>query len=502
MPGILPRYEVNDKTLNELTADEFRKRQDAIKLYWRYYGGDHHKPLRPDTNGHDDNILINLCGRSVEKMVEFIGIPKQLELPGEQDAPKPAPAPAVNPNGQPDMAALMQPQPVPEAPKESPQQIALDELFDAFRADVPQLFVSGMVAGHVFLKINQDDDESWRLDLLDAQHILAFWDITNVRRKLFYRMEWMMGDDKRRVDIVPDWLLEQNPVPRAPQSWAIIEYEMKGMSSRWVELTRDAWAYEFPPIIDWANKRQPHHYYGVSNLRNAVPLNDAVNFIASNTGRIIKYHAHPRTIAKGVAAEDIEMTSVDGFFTIPNPEAEVTNLEMQSDLASSMNFFGQLKGEFFADQRMVDLSTIRDKLGQVTNFGVRMIFNEQLENADEKRRIYGDGLTLAFQRLAIVNGTEVEKPEARWDDPLPANRAEAVKTAQGEIALGVSHQTVFEDLGRDYFKEQELKQAEGGAQMDNTVRLLEQFGNTGGAANLFGNNVNRQAERESRRVPA
>jgi hypothetical protein len=466
MPAILPKYNVNDRLLNDLTASEFQARKTQIDLYWNYYNGAHHKPLKIRQGEYDDNIIINLCGRSADKLTEFIGIPNRLDLPGDVDGDE-----------------------------DSPQQMLLNEAVQAHEPDIPQVFIAGMVTGHVFLKINQEDDgATWRLDLIDGRHIIVFWDTTNVRRKLYYRMEWQMGNEKRRVDMVPDWLLDASeaegevmPVPGVPERWTVIEYQMKGSSSRWEEIARDEWAFSFAPIVDWANKRVPHQYYGASNLKNAIPLNDAVNFVASNTGRIIKYHAHPRTIGLGMEASDVKGTSIDGLLTISAKpgDAEISNLEMQSDLSSSMAFFNQLKGEFFAEQRMVDLSTIRDRLGQVTNFGVRMIFNEQLENSDEKRRVYGQWLSRAFQRLLTVMAMEVEEPEAQWDDPLPTNRMEAVQTAQIENDLGVSKQTLFDDLGRDYFKEQERRADEGVAGQDGLISALDRFGQVGGAQELF-----------------
>lgn len=116
----------------------------------------------------------------------------------------------------------------------------------------------------------------------------------------------------------------------------MILYERGGW--RVVPETEVRWGYEWPPILDWKNLPNPHQYYGLSDLEMA-DLNDAVNFIASNTGRIIKVHAHPKTIGVGVLGKDVQETSVDSFWTIPNADAKVYNLEMQSELRSSLEFF-------------------------------------------------------------------------------------------------------------------------------------------------------------------
>src|SRR5690606_10543777 len=118
-----------------------------------------------------------------------------------------------------------------------------------------------------------------------------------------------------------------------PEGWVIIEYE-QNQRKEWIELTRDNWDFPFAPIVDWANQSRPHTYYGQTSLTNP-GLNDSINFVASNTARIIKFHAHPKSIGKGVDPDKIVETPIDGFYAIPD-NADVYNLEMQSDLMSSM----------------------------------------------------------------------------------------------------------------------------------------------------------------------
>ena len=88
-------------------------------------------------------------------------------------------------------------------------------------------------------------------------------------------------------------------------------------------------------------------YYGDPDLVRP-ELNDALNFVASNTMRIIKHHGHPKTIGTGMRASEVQETAVDGFWSVPNPDAKIANLEMQSDLGSSMAFLQLLQQWFFA----------------------------------------------------------------------------------------------------------------------------------------------------------
>src|SRR6185369_17603799 len=84
MPGVtITQYNPNDKGVNGAGDKERVARQKYIALRWRYYDGDHDKPLKVRVGEKDGNILLNLCGRSVDKTVEFIGVPKSFETEGD-----------------------------------------------------------------------------------------------------------------------------------------------------------------------------------------------------------------------------------------------------------------------------------------------------------------------------------------------------------------------------------------------------------------------------------
>jgi hypothetical protein len=183
-----------------------------------------------------------------------------------------------------------------------------------------------------------------------------------------------------------------------------------------------------------------------------------------------------------VEPDQVKATSIDGFFSVPDT-ADVFNLEMQSDLSSSMAMFTQLKAEFFAGRRVLDLSTVRDRLGQITNFGVRMLFSEMIELRDEKTRLIGGGLAATFQRLLAMDGVEAGAPVVKWGDALPVNRVEALQAATLEKELGTaSVQTLSADLKRDYIVEQERKREEAAGAGEVLANMFDQIALSGGLA--------------------
>jgi SPP1 Gp6-like portal protein len=475
-----PSFEDDDNHANA----EYLKRKQKIEMYREYYEGDQKPPLK------SDNIILNLCGQVVNDMASFCANePPQVRIEGGFDRVKEA-------NLETGKEELVE--------VRSPEQIKLDEFWEAnnFAEWLMDVFLSGQVAGHNFVRLIVDDGLQWeevgtgqdisvRVEMLDQVFTQAFWRPSNRKEVLWYRLSWTEAvtgskGEARRQDIVPMWLYE-NRAPELNDGWLIIEYAETG-GKRFQEIGRDVWLYPFAPIVDWKNKHEPFDFYGCSDLAYITRLNDSVNFIASNTGKIIKYHASPKTVVLGAAANQVVPTAIENILSIDEDNAKIENLEMQSDLASSMNFQQQLEAKFFAATGVVDLATVRDKLGQITNFGVRMMFSKQLAQATMKRRLYGDGIAEISRRALAIMGVTVKKPTVTWKDPLPLNELEATDTALKQNSGGfASKQTLTEKLGYDFGIEQaqiaEETIDELAAKVDEVTQLQSVGGDSG---NPFG----------------
>lgn len=484
MPAIPPIYNPNDKAINKQGDDERVARQKYISERWSYYDGNQFKWLKKDAGwSRDDNITINLCGRSVDKAVEFIGTPDEFEVEGAKTA-QPA-AEVANLDGDARTLALKE---------------ALEITWEEYQQDCPEIIQSNLISGHTFVKLYFDSGNQPSMTLLDPQYMMVFWNHMNARQLLFYRMQWQRGDDTYMQDIVPDWMLmgiDADTLPVA-ENWVIIDYKQSktGVFNDvgWTTIKQEVWPYPFPPIVDWAFKRRPHQYYGVSFLHNSVELNDAVNFIASNTARLIKHNAHPKVFAFGFTIGD--ETAVGGVWDgLPiDTGARIQQLEMFSQtIGSSVNYLTMLKAEFFANQRILDQANVQDKVGGITNFGVRMLFSDQVEMTDEARASIGKGLAEIMRRLLIMGGAAVEqKIEPSWPEMLPQNQLELLQAAKIESELGTtSLTTLTESIGRDPEKEKELKATE----TTNTAGLLADVLNMSGNRGLFGGSSNGLASR-------
>jgi hypothetical protein len=453
MPAIpISTYNPNDIGVNEIAVKERKERVEYIQRKWNYYDGSHDKPLKTYTGERDDNIILNLCGRAVDRISEFIGIPDAIKvLSATEDA----------------------------AAGYETMQAELDADYARARSDVPGIILSGMVAGHAYIKLYLDRNNVPTMAPIDPAKVTVFWDVNDTKQVLFYRLSWKVGDTHYQQDIVPDWLMKTGDelYPADPLSWKIFDYTSRD-GTKWIDKANQDWPYPFAPIVERPHKKRPFQFYGVSQLHTATHLNDAVNFTMSNIGRIIKFHAHPKTFIFG--AELDAKNSVSGYWDNLPTDAKVQLVEMGGDLQSSMRTLEILRSEFFTRQRVLDNATVKDKVGALTNFGVRMLFSEMIELRDELTIQYGGLLEQAFGCLLLMRGIQVPGTEAQWSDPLPVNRLEVLQAATLEKNLETtSNRTLTEEIGRDPDTEAELKSQEAQDAPDALMTTIERSGQMG-----------------------
>lgn len=447
----LRAYPDNDpEQLDDLAQIERLGREAQIDENWDYYDGRQRQPLKVRKNQSNDNVIVNLTRRIVEQSVAmlFSEMPA-FDLPGDSD--------------------------VIQSWEER-----LGVLWERNRGEIllHDIGVSGALAGHVFVKIvpvEDDPERPVRFVLQNPRYCSVFWKPDDMQQVVCYRIAWgrritkeqarsgslslQQARDEYRQDIINEG-----------EYWRIREWT-RGEQGNWSQVNEDIWRYPFAPLVDWQNLPHPERYYGDSDLAAGalldedINLNDAVNFVASNINRILRYHAHPKSLGFGVQPQQIVETAVDGFWAGLPTDARVENLEMQSDLASSMAFLEFLERTFYAQHRAVDLSSVKDRVGQLTNFGLRTMFKDALDKLETKRTLYGSALSELSWRAMQVAGWNQEAPTVAWPNPLPFNETEEVAVLTQEMAAQIlSRQSAAEQRGRDW--ERELKRMEEERDMD------------------------------------
>ena len=72
MPGITEYPMEKPETLDELANEEMEQRRKAIDAAWRYYEGNHRRPLKVEPGQPDDNVILNVCRKAIEQAVALL----------------------------------------------------------------------------------------------------------------------------------------------------------------------------------------------------------------------------------------------------------------------------------------------------------------------------------------------------------------------------------------------------------------------------------------------
>lgn len=449
MPAAL-EYITDDRSneyraLEDAYAKEYEARRKQIDRAWAYYQGQMHKPLRIESDGVDDNILLPKVAEIADKLRSFLlGDGVQFDCD-------------------------------PASEKPGPLDEALAAIWKANRGKrlLADVTLDGILAGHCWWQVVPVEGAAPRLIAQDPRHCSAFWDVFDTGKVLWYRLQASGGGKSRHQDYVNE-----------DGVWVQYVYERADASPRW-ELVQPATRLDWLPIVDWQNSALPHSYYGVEDVAPALALNDSINLIASDYARILKHHASPRTIGLGMDAAEVVASEIGGFFTVnkPKTEAEIFNLEMSSDLKAAFDYLQFLIREAWHSGRMVDPDTVRDSIGDLTNFGLRVMMHDSLAKTEDKRELYGEGLErLSKTALLAAGQTPPEEIAVTWPDVLPEDPAEVQMLMSELQAKIISMQTYREKRNYDHEQETERIAAEGEGEEDLGSRILAAFEKGGSGA--------------------
>lgn len=506
MPGVTqyiadPNSRANAfRKQEDLARAELNARVSRAKRNWDYYDGKHKRHLSDDGTNTDDNVTFNLTGIAVDKgSADLVGTSEDGVISGPKfdvvgrDVPRPSIARRVG--------RIFRPQ-----ADKSAEQLWLDATLAANNKDIflHDMSISSGVTGHNFIKIIPDalpnpDDENKplpRLIRLNPCHVTVFWDEGDKDKVLAYRIQYGTEGSAKRQEIVweetPESLDIKGDAPEAFSQWVIYDWEQRDNRRTWVLVKTTPWAYSWPPIVQWKNLPDPNDFYGCEDVEDsALALNDSLNFTASNVQRIIKHHARPKTIGTGIDEDEnkLQASAIDTLWTTPNDKANFYNLEMQSDLASSMNYMKLTRRGFFDQVEELDPATVEDRLGDLTNFALRVLYGDKVRKAGTKRMMAGSGLTSICQHILELGefGSAV-KIAIKWPPILPDDPLLETTALDMDTKHGVSQESYLERRGYDVELEAQRRKQEQAESTLNAV-TLRQGANLDARRNGATNNV-------------
>lgn len=448
----------NDKALMQEAEQERRDRAAWYHSVCAQYDGKHKRFLKVREGIVDPNVIINRDGQAIDARLNFF-FPDMFSMQLDEDEPT-----TEEPS-----------EDTADAPKENPTEV---EIFDIIEDNggaslLQDCGLFGELMGHIYVRIyatikpvgkNEDGQDTYAVDdtmpyrivALNPSTIITYWSAEDKDTVLWYEHQYT-SDRKYKVDYV-------NLNAQGGYGWLIKKYRMN--NNAWQFMSEEAWPLLNGPIVDWQHLREPRSYYGRSSL-GASRLNDALNKVASDVKQILRYHAAPRIIGKGVNPADIQSTSIDGFMTIPastsEAQTDVKSLEMQSDLTSSMNFLNYLDGAHAADMKIARISST-EALKNITNLGLKVAFADLLAETTRVHRNHSAGWRKIVLTIMELQNKPIEgvKPKITWPMALPMSELEATQTVQMQIDMGVlSKESAAGVLNIDWQQEQERLDSEG-----------------------------------------
>jgi hypothetical protein len=314
--------------------------------------------------------------------------------------------------------------------------------------------VSGAIGGTMFYRLMVNDDESIRVMVVDPATVEVLWDERDHEKVTGYVVTFVPngGAGARAIRQI---------IQPADDGWQIVEQE--AFDDAWQTVSIEPWPYPFPPMGHAQNLPSPHEVYGISDLEpDTLDLCDGINRAISNINRILRLYAHPRTWGKMIG-EALNMDANPGaVIRLEHPDAELHNLEMQSDLSSSIDLYRRMVGALHESSRIPEVATGKlDSAGSLSSLALRILYAPLMQKTETKRRTYGHAIEEMFLKALYLRGFEDVDIELLWPDTLPADPEGTRRNALVDQQLGVSRTTILEALGYDPEVEDANREAEG-----------------------------------------
>lgn len=433
--------------LEPLLGREQVARVNESTLKRNYRRGLHKAPIKTA----DDAIIVNFIGLLVDRSVAMLfGQEPAFDLPGESDAPE---------------------QQYIDAVWASNRKMQLLKRSAVYGAETGTCYMKILPDG----AISKDGKLIPRLVVLDPATVTMDALPEDIDTIFRYTIAYTIPDPITGKDKTIKQVTEHDA---ETGYWVITDY-VSVNGSKWEVTNKQVWEWDFAPIVHWHNLPDVGSVYGRPDITSdLIDLQDKINFVSSNTAKIIKYHAYPKTWARGFTNTGHLTWGVDDMITTADPNALIQNLEMQSDLSSSLNFIRYLRQALFDVSRAVDIDSMADKLGALTNFGLRVLYQDALSKLEEKRGLYGEGIVEINHRLlALAGAPDNDGGKVEWPDVMPVNETETSMAIRSDLELGlVSKQTASGLRGYTWEDEEERIASEKAASDNIGAALLRAFG--------------------------
>jgi len=413
---------LNTELWQQRIVEDHTSRAIEYRRAWEAYFGKYKKALKVRAGAIDDNVVVNFARVVVDKSVSFLfGDEPRFEL------------------------------------DETAQTDAEGWLGECWRENhkmqlLQKIALNGSVCGHVFVKLLPREPYP-KLVNLSPEYVRVITDPEDIDEVVRFVIEYpALGADGQQ-------LTYRQTIENEGNGW-VIRDEMARGDGPFVLRDETGWPWAWPPIVHCQNLPSPNEFYGISDIEDdVIDLNYSINFVLSNLARIIRHHAHPKTWGTGFNVKDMKI-AVDETIVLPQ-NGQLHNLEMESDLASSIELYKRLREALHEIARVPEVATGKvDDIGALSGVALQILYQPLIEKTETKRRTYGEMLVEINQRLLEVGGFGADNiTTIHWPELLPRDMMQERQAALIDQQLGVSDDTLLQKLGYDAELEKEKREA-------------------------------------------
>ena len=434
-----PVYEITE-------AD--KKRQQAIENAWKAYKGELDPPLQKMPDQPDDNVMSNRVKPAVRSGNGFL-FGKELEISVEKNAPKEA-------------------------------QDFLNTTWGKKEQRIPllqELAMNGAISGEAFLRIvpSEDDDGTFELVALDPHDTFPKTAPQNCKTVLLYCIQYSttetINGQKKQVfyreeiqRIGPDGEPSTGKKTKR-DTWQIQHWTQIGAlnlspkNTNWTPAGEPyPWPYPFPPIFACQNQIIPNDFWGEPDVTpDLIGMNNALNLDLSDINRVEKIYGSPIVYASGLGEGVIDIAP-GKIIKLPLPENKLEAVQIHSDVANALAAARDLRLDMDELVRRPGVATgrIEGVLRNLSGIAIELMYQSELMKTEEKRCTYGEMIIDVSQALLVLNHMSGDIDiQLSWQSPLPHRDLASAQYAVTLSELGVSKQTLLEELGYDW--EEEIK---------------------------------------------
>ncbi len=328
--------------------------------------------------------------------------------------------------------------------------------------DLLSLAINGGVFGHAWASISIGLDGRPSVVIGDPQCWTAEWSADNYKEVRAYHQSWQGQEGKEFVTVDRTYTRDGN-------RWTIQEKRDKG----WFRTTTVdiPWVFDFPPVYQCQNVLAPNEFYGTSDLHRQVYKHiRAIHRTDSLLCRIVRIHAFPKIIGKGMQPQDLDVRS-NGVLFITNPQGGLEMLEISAEgLKAGEVRRDRLREELFLISQIPEVATGRvADIGQLSGLALKILYGPIVERTNLKRLTYGKLVKDLVKGLCAVGNFTVI-PQINWPSIVPSDVKEQTEVGLIKTQLGVSETTVLTEMGYSPETEKSLRDIEAADRRDQAAQ--------------------------------